>query len=78
MGALPRPKTGVRPSSSADPSATTPAHSAEETLLHRVLEIVAASRLSVARTVNTAMVTAAWAIGREIVEHEQQGEARAA
>lgn len=50
----------------------------DDALLHRVLEIVAASRQQVHRTVNTAMVHEAWFIGREIVEHEQQGEARAA
>lgn len=49
----------------------------EDALLLRVLEIVAASRRQVHRTVNTAMVHEAWFIGREIVEHEQQGEVRA-
>ena len=48
----------------------------DDALLHRVLEIVAASRQQVHRTVNTAMVHEAWFIGREIVEVlEHQGDA---
>ena len=50
---------------------------AEETLYERVAEILGHARGQVARTVNTAMVQAFWLIGREIVEVEQGGEARA-
>lgn len=43
----------------------------------RVAEIIDAARAQVARTVNTAMVHAYWLVGREIVEVEQRGRARA-
>ncbi len=46
-------------------------------LFQRVAEIVAAARSQVARTVNTAMVRAYWLVGREIVEVQQRGQARA-
>lgn len=46
-------------------------------LFHRVAEIVTAARSQVARTVNTAMVHAYWLVGREIVEVQQRGQARA-
>jgi predicted nuclease of restriction endonuclease-like (RecB) superfamily len=46
-------------------------------LYARVAEILDQARSHVARTVNTAMVHAYWLIGREIVEVEQRGEARA-
>ena len=49
----------------------------EEELFKRVAEIVEAARVHAARTVNSAMVHAYWLIGREIVEIEQQGTARA-
>lgn len=39
--------------------------------------ILEAARSQVARTVNTAMVHAYWLVGREIVEVEQRGQARA-
>lgn len=40
-------------------------------------EILEAARTQVARTVNTAMVYAYWLVGREIVEVQQHGSARA-
>ena len=46
-------------------------------LFARTAQIVEAARGQVSRTVNTAMVHAHWFIGREIVEVEQHGEARA-
>lgn len=49
----------------------------EEQLYRRVTEILGDARGRVARTVNAEMVNAYWRIGREIVEVEQAGEARA-
>jgi predicted nuclease of restriction endonuclease-like (RecB) superfamily len=49
----------------------------QEDLFKRVAEIIEAARGHVARTVNSAMVHAYWLIGREIVEVDQQGQARA-
>ena len=49
----------------------------EQALFARVVDIIHASRQHVARSVNTAMVYAYWLIGRDIVEVEQQGKARA-
>jgi predicted nuclease of restriction endonuclease-like (RecB) superfamily len=49
----------------------------DEPLYDRVAEILEQARNQVARTVNTAMVQAYWLIGREIVEVEQTGLARA-
>jgi predicted nuclease of restriction endonuclease-like (RecB) superfamily len=46
-------------------------------LYERVARIIEAARRQVARTINTAMVHAYWLIGREIVEVEQKGQARA-
>ncbi len=46
-------------------------------LYSRVRKILAQARLRVARAINTEMVRAYWMIGREIVEEEQKGEARA-
>ena len=46
-------------------------------LYQRVAEILEAARSQVARSVNTAMVHAYWLVGREIVEVEQSGQARA-
>ncbi len=49
----------------------------DDVLYQRVAEILEQARGQVARTVNTAMVQAYWLIGREIVEVEQAGAARA-
>jgi predicted nuclease of restriction endonuclease-like (RecB) superfamily len=49
----------------------------EDKLYQRVAAILDAARNQVARTVNTAMVRAYWLIGREIVQVEQGGAARA-
>jgi predicted nuclease of restriction endonuclease-like (RecB) superfamily len=46
-------------------------------LYARVADILARARGSVARTINTTMVQAYWQVGREIVEVEQAGAARA-
>lgn len=54
-----------------------PAPSSPDALFDRVAHIVETARGQVARSVNTAMVHAYWHIGREIVEYEQGGEARA-
>src|SRR5882672_8639821 len=48
-----------------------------EQLYKRVARILEEARSQVARTVNTAMVHAYWHVGREIVEVEQAGKARA-
>ena len=44
---------------------------------NRIREILESARAGVARTVNTTQVMANWLIGREIVEEEQKGKARA-
>jgi predicted nuclease of restriction endonuclease-like (RecB) superfamily len=49
----------------------------EKHLYKRIAAILDDARSRVARTVNTAMVHAYWFVGREIVEVEQQGQARA-
>ena len=54
------------------------ATSAIEPLYGRIHAILTAARLNVARSVNTEMVRAYWLVGREIVEEEQAGQARAA
>ncbi len=53
------------------------ADSSEDTLYERIACIIDAARTHVARSVNTAMAHAYWLIGREIIEVEQAGEARA-
>ena len=47
-------------------------------LLGRIVEVIEQARGHVRQSVNRAMVTSYWEIGRLIVEHEQQGQARAA
>ena len=49
----------------------------DDALYDRVAQIIEAARARVSRTVNSAMVQAYWLIGREIVEVEQAGDARA-
>ncbi len=51
--------------------------SAEEQLYQRVAAILEDARTRVVRSVNTTMVHAYWHIGKEIVEVEQRGKARA-
>ncbi len=46
-------------------------------LYERIRQILESARTRVARTVNTTQVVANWLIGREIVEEEQQGKAKA-
>lgn len=46
-------------------------------LYRRVREIIESARAGAARSVNTTQVVAYWLIGREIVEEEQKGKARA-
>lgn len=48
-----------------------------EKLYERVSQILEEARRGVARAVNAEMVQAYWLIGREIVEEELRGEARA-
>lgn len=50
---------------------------APEVLLGRVVSILEQARANVVRAVNTAMVSAYWLIGREIVQELQAGEERA-
>ncbi len=47
-------------------------------MLSEIRDVIVHARELVQRTVNSAMVDAYWSIGRLIVEHEQEGEARAA
>jgi DUF1016 N-terminal domain len=49
----------------------------ENAIYGRIREILESARAGVARTVNTTQVMANWLIGREIVEEEQRGKARA-
>ncbi|MDY0329778.1 MAG: PDDEXK nuclease domain-containing protein [Thiomonas sp.] len=53
-------------------------HDALESLAGQIAEIVQRARSHVRQSVNQAMVVCYWEIGRLIVEHEQQGQARAA
>ena len=46
-------------------------------LYQRIRQILESARTNMARSVNTTQVVANWLIGREIVEEEQQGKARA-
>ena len=55
----------------------TPALPDESALFERVSAIVETARAQAVRSVNTAMIHAYWRIGREIVEIEQEGAARA-
>ncbi len=48
-----------------------------ESIYSRVREILKSARSSAYRAVNFAMVQAYWHIGREIVEEEQRGKAKA-
>lgn len=49
-----------------------------DTLYHHISELVQQARQQIQRSVNTAMVHTYWHIGRLIIEHEQQGDSRAA
>lgn len=49
-----------------------------EPLYHGIRELVQQARQQVQRQINSAMVQTYWHIGRLIIEHEQQGEQRAA
>ena len=46
-------------------------------LYRRIRGILESARAGAARSVNTAQVVANWLIGREIVEEEQKGRAKA-
>jgi len=49
-----------------------------ETLAGQIASVIQQARSRVRQSVNSAMVASYWEIGRLIVEHEQQGSARAA
>jgi hypothetical protein len=49
----------------------------KNTLYDRVRQILESARSTVARSVNSTQVVSNWLIGREIVEEEQKGKARA-
>ena len=49
-----------------------------DALLSQISQLVEIARSEVQRSVNTAMVQTYWSIGRLIIDHEQQGESRAA
>lgn len=53
-------------------------HDTLASLASQIAEIVQQARSQVRQSVNQAMVASYWEIGRLIVEHEQQGQARAA
>ncbi|MDP1787746.1 YhcG family protein [Nitrosomonas sp.] len=55
-----------------------PQHDTLESLASQIAEIVQQARSQVRQSVNQAMVASYWEIGRLIVEHEQQGQTRAA
>jgi hypothetical protein len=59
------------------PPAPRPAQPSFATLFLRVQRILEEAHAQVVRTVKTEMVRAYWLTGREIVEEEQQGRARA-
>lgn len=61
----------------AEPAEKIDALKNQHALYARVAQIIEEARAQVARTVNTAMVHAYWHIGREIIEAEQGGLARA-
>ena len=46
-------------------------------IFQRIRQILEAAKAGAVRSVNTAQVAANWLIGREIVEEEQKGKARA-
>ena len=46
-------------------------------LYQRIRQILESARTNIARSVNTTQVVANWLVGREIVEEEQNGKARA-
>ena len=48
-----------------------------DNLLERIAEILNQARTKVIREINRAQVLAHWEVGREIVEFEQKGKARA-
>lgn len=48
-----------------------------DSVFKRILTIIHSAQASVVRTVNSAMVTAYWHIGQEIVEEQQNGKERA-
>lgn len=52
--------------------------SAPDPLFHAISELIQQARQQVQRSVNAAMVQTYWHIGKIIIEHEQQGESRAA
>ena len=54
-----------------------PVRSTSAVFYQRVREILESARAGIARTVNTTHVIANWLIGREIVEEEQRGKAKA-
>jgi len=49
-----------------------------DSLFQQISQLVQQARQQLQRSVNTAMVQTYWQIGRLIIEHEQQGESRAA
>lgn len=49
-----------------------------EALYSQISQLIELARRQIQRSVNTAMVSTYWQIGRLIVEHEQRGESRAA
>ena len=46
-------------------------------LLSDIRQLLTHARQTLVQTVNTAMVQTYWHVGRIIIEHEQQGQARA-
>ncbi len=60
-----------------NPDGTVPSDNMQH-LFHDIVAIIRQARQQVRQTVNVAMVQSYWQIGRRIVEHEQQGQSRAA
>ncbi len=66
-----------RPSSARSP-ARRPHTPSVGSLFERIVSILDAARARVVRAVNNEMVLADWQVGRELVEHVQEGDMRAA
>jgi len=72
-----QPRSSVRKMSSTR-TPDLPVTASLTPLIARIAEVVEQARGHVRQSVNQAMVASYWEIGRLIVEHEQQGQARAA
>jgi len=72
-----RPRRRVPPTTARTLTAGGPSLAAPTALFDRIAGILEQARARAVRAVNSEMVVAYWQIGREIVEHLQQGATRA-